>query len=747
MQKDDPSFSALFRAHPVPMWIYDLETLQFQAVNAAAISHYGYSEAEFRAMTIKDIRPPQELARLQENLLNAPRDTLEKSGIWQHRKKDGALISVEISSHPLTFNGRACKFVLAHDVTEQLQAQAKITRLNRIYAVSSGISSAIVRIHQRNELFQETCRIAVHEGAFNMAWIGVIDPVTLEGTVVAASGGTPELIDWIKLTGRSDLPESLRPGSLAIRQRAPVICNDVATDPRLTFIADELLANGHRATAALPLIRDGRAVAVFTLLADVPGYFDAAHMKLLDDVVADLNFALEFIDNAERLSYVAYYDTLTGLANGKLFEDRVAQAIHAHKADHQHIEVVLINVDRFSLLNDALGRHAGDEVLKEIGRRLGASLQGANSLARIGGATFAAVLADPHRDRDTVRIIEQDLFAPLALPFRLQPQDIRISVRAGVAQYPGDGKDAETLFKHAEIALMKAKAGAERYVFYAPAMNAAHALRLALESDLQRALDDGEFEVHYQPRVDLASGRMVSAEALIRWNHPQRGRVAPASFIPLAEEIGLIVPIGQWVLNTVCAQQSAWLRQGLGAIPIAVNLSAVQFTRGRIVETIRSALAAHALMPEHIEFEITESMVMNDPEEAASSLQALKELGTQLSLDDFGTGYSSLAYLQRFPFDCVKIDRSFITNIASKPGDAAIVTAVIAMAHSLQLRVVAEGVETEEQLSFLRKRGCDEIQGYLFSRAVPADAFEALLREGRQLAPAASLLSADNGKR
>ena len=313
---------------------------------------------------------------------------------------------------------------------------------------------------------------------------------------------------------------------------------------------------------------------------------------------------------------------------------------------------------------------------------------------------------------------------------------MRVSARAGLALLPDNGRDAETLFKHAEIALKKAKSQGERYLYYAPQMNAALAAKLKLRSELQQALETQQFEVFYQPRVDLQSGRIVSAEALIRWQHPQRGMVPPDHFIPLAEETGLIVPIGAWVIDAVCAQQNAWLGRQVAIVPVAVNLSAVQFKKGLVLETIRDAIAQHELAPSYIEFELTESIVMSDPEEAARNLHALKQLQVKLALDDFGTGYSSLAYLKRFPFDFLKIDRAFITDITRSPKDAMIATAVIAMGHSLNLRVVAEGVETEEQLDYLRRHRCDEIQGYYFSRPVPAAEFEAMLQAEKRLAPA-----------
>lgn len=736
INQGDASFAALFQAHPVPMWVYDLETLRFMAVNTAAMTHYGFTEDEFLGMTIRDIRPPEELQRLHANLQKPLELKIEKSGVWRHLKKDGSLIDVEISSHPLLFQQRACKFVLAHDVTERLLAQNKVIRLSRIYSVSSGINAAITRIHNRGALFDEVCRIAVQVGAFGMAWIGAIDPETLDGQVVAWYGRERSLMDRIRLTARGDTVDSAQPPCVAVREKRPVICNDIAADGALAPLLTDLLQHGHHAVAALPLASDGRVVAVMVLVADTKGFFDAEEVKLLDELVGDLNFALQFIDNEEQLSYLAYYDALTGLANGRLFEDRLSQFIHATQTDVHRVGVILVNIDRFAQLNDALGRHTGDTLLKQVARRLNETLHASVSVARIGGATFAIAMPDLVHDVDIEQILEQSILAPINQSFHLEPQDVRISARAGLALFPSDGTDAETLFKHAEVALKSAKASGERYMYYSRSMNAAHSTRLALETELQRALDELEFVVYYQPRVDLANGRIVSAEALIRWQHPQRGLVMPGSFIPLAEEIGLIVPIGDFVLETVCAQQADWLRRQIETVPVAVNLSAVQLKSGKVLQTITDALARHQLLARYVEFELTESMVMNDPDAAAHSLTALKALGTQLSLDDFGTGYSSLAYLQRFPFDFVKIDRAFVTDVNTNPGNAAIATAVIAMAHSLHLRVVAEGVETEGQLQFLRKRHCDEIQGYYFSQAVPAGEFESMLVGKKQLPPA-----------
>ena len=725
-EPSDTAFNELFRAHPLPMWVYDLETLAFLAVNTAAVAHYGYSEKQFLALTIADLRPAAELPKLYANLKTAPRDTLEKSGTWRHRTHDGTLIDVEISSHPLTFHARACKFVLAHDVTDRVQAQRKIARLNRVYALLSGINSAIVRIRDRDALFKEACRLATMEGGFVTA---CIDKVGEPGTALRNESHAGRV-----LPARPALLEPQWIANRAARERQPVVCNDMASDGAMAPFGAHLAARGFRALAAFPLQVGEHMEAVLTLVSDQPDVFDADELKVLNELAGDLSFALLFLDREEQLSYMAYYDVMTALPNRRLFHDRLGNLLHTGSTGSTAmLALVLINLDRFAQLNDALGRHAGDALLMQIAQRLGACLPESYNLARIGGDTFALTLGELARGEEAADILQQAIFGALDQPFELDGHDARISTRAGLALYPGDGADAETLFKHAEAALKNAKSSGERYLYYAPRMNAALAARMALEHALQTALEEGQFVMYYQPRVDLVSGAIVSAEALIRWNHPERGLVGPVEFIALAEETGLIRPIGAWVIDAVCAQQKAWQDSGAAIVPVAINLSAVQCTQAELINTIAGTIGAHEIEQKFIEFELTETAVMSNPDAAARNLRALKTLGVQLSLDDFGTGYSSLAQLKRFPFDFVKIDRSFISGVGSNAEDEAIAAAIIAMAHSMGLKVVAEGVETAEQLAVMHSLKCDEMQGYLFSRPLPAGEFAALVKSGRRL--------------
>ncbi|MDR3479772.1 MAG: EAL domain-containing protein [Burkholderiaceae bacterium] len=682
----------------------------------------------------RDSIHPDDMAQAMQDY--AKRDAVGRFD-YKYRivRPDGQIRSIRSRGFPIRDeDGEIARIAgIAEDITDQQEQARKITRLGRLYAVLSGINSAIIRIRDRNKLFQEACRVAVNQGAFNMAWVSVVDPGTEKDELVAwfaANDGETEDM-WLD-TGIGD-PTHFEPIRIAVREMRPYICNDVCSDAILAPFSNALAARNHRSMGVWPIATGSNGVAAITLFASETDFFDADQIKLLEEMAGDLSFGLQFIEREERLNYLAYYDVLTNLPNSTLFHDRLTQFIHGSGHEDVVSAVILVDLQYFAQVNDAMGRHAGDMVLKEVAERLGNGLQEPFSLARLNGDTFAVAVTGLGHGTDLWPILEQQIFQCFDQPFSVDRQAVKIAARAGLAIYPEDGATAEALVRNAMIALNKAKASDERYLYYSPQMNAAILSRLNLESELRVALETHRFVMHYQPRVDLVDGRIVGAEALIRWQHPERGQISPAEFIPLAEETGLIVPIGAWVIKSVCAQQAAWLKQHVPIVPVAVNLSAVQFKRGQVLQTIADAIRDSRLDTRHIEFELTESVVMSDPAAAASNLQALKKMGIKLSLDDFGTGYSSLAYLKRFPFDIVKIDRAFVMDITRNPEDAAIASAIIGMAHSMGMKVVAEGVETQAQLQFLRARHCDEIQGYYFSRPLPAEDFGSMLGAGKHL--------------
>ena len=498
----------------------------------------------------------------------------------------------------------------------------------------------------------------------------------------------------------------------------------------------------HAITAALREQREGKAI-VRNFRKDGSCYWSELFVAPVRDdgdgpvshfVVAqyDISTVMRF---EQELEFQSRHDILTGLANRALLRERLEQAMAVTRRSTLPLWVVFIDLDRFKFVNDTLGHDAGDQVLKNVAERLRDATRDVDTVARLGGDEFVLLLPQ-HGNGEPGAAMLQRIQDAVAQPLQLGEYEFCLSCCMGVAVYPDDGQNADTLIKHADIAMYRAKEqGRGHWQFNASGMNAGTLERLGLESELRHALARGQFHLEYQPQLDLASGAVVGMEALLRWQHPQLGRIPPASFIGLAEEMGLITPIGDWVLRTACAQARAWQLAGHGPLRLAVNLSARQFKQKNLLQAVAQALAETGLAAAHLELELTESMVMHDVEQATAIMGNLKALGVQLSIDDFGTGYSSLAYLRHFPIDVLKIDKTFVSDITHSMDDAAIVRAIISLAHSLRLKVIAEGVETAQQLAFLRQHGCDQMQGYLFSRPLAASAFEQLLLQG-QLLPA-----------
>jgi diguanylate cyclase (GGDEF)-like protein len=452
-----------------------------------------------------------------------------------------------------------------------------------------------------------------------------------------------------------------------------------------------------------------------------------SQVESLEQVVTARTAGLEAANR--QLRHMASHDPLTGLPNRVLLDDRLAQAIAHADRDGQQFAVLVLDLDRFKLVNDSLGHRAGDELLSEVARRLTGLVRNIDTVARVGGDEFVLVVS-PAPSREEAEQLGHRAIDALQRPVRLSGIDIYTSPSIGVAFYPADATSAETLLAHADAAMYCAKQrGRNNVQCFAPGMDMSTRDRVRLESDLRQALALKQFELHYQPKVDASTGVVNSAEALIRWHHPERGLVLPDEFIWLAEECGLIGAIGEWVVVEACRQCKAWQREGLPPMRVAVNISASQFQHGNLLEMIHRALHEAQLEPHFLELELTESAVMTHPEESVSILEDLSRMGVLVSVDDFGTGYSSMSYLRRFPIDKLKIDRGFIRDLMTRPDDASIVRAIISLAHSLRLKVVAEGVETQEQLGFLRSLGCDQYQGHHFSPPLPAQAFGVLMRQ------------------
>jgi diguanylate cyclase (GGDEF)-like protein len=623
--------------------------------------------------------------------------------------------------------------VMHLDVTAERQTEDKLRRLNRVHAVLSSINSVILRVADRDELFREACRIAVEVGAFKTAWIGAVDPKTLDGKIVSWFGGEEAYVENLRLTGRDGTPDSEWPACRALRLLQPVICNDIANDPCVTGLRDNLLGRGLRAVGFFPLPLAGRPSAVIALYAGEAHFFDGEETQLLLELAGNISFALDHLEKAEKLNYVAYYDPLTGLANRRLFLERVTQYMRSASGGGHKLALCLLDLERFKNINDTFGQVAGDGLLRQMAAWLTHNLGEANLLARVAADQFAVVLPDITHEEAVARLLEKSLKIFLEHPFQLNDSLFRVAAKVGVALFPDDGSSADTLFRNAEAALKKAKVSGDRYLFYAQKMTETVAGRLVLDYQLRHALDNEEFVLHYQPKVSLASGKLTGAEALIRWNDPQTGLVPPGRFISILEETGLIFEVGRWALHQAIKEHLRWRDAGFPGVRIAVNVSPLQLRNRGFVAEIDAAIGIDRSAAAGLELEITESLIMEDIKHTIGILRAIRAMGVSIAIDDFGTGFSSLSYLAKLPADTLKIDRSFVTGMNAGPEGVALISTIINLAHSLKLKVVAEGVETNEQTRVLRSLNCDEMQGFLLSKPVPRDVFTTryLSRTGR----------------
>ncbi len=621
---------------------------------------------------------------------------------------------------------------LTEEITERKRAEEKVKRLNRIYAVSSGINMTIVRIHDRQELFAEACRIAVEHGQFRMAWIGLLDPNGEDVTPVAKAGFEEGYLDKINLTLKDDAPDAFVLAARAMREKTPVVCNDIGADPLMARWREGALQRGYRSLIVFPLVVEDKAVGLLALYASEKDFFDAEEMRLLTEIAGGISFALDHIEKEERLNYLAYYDVITGLPNRVLFHDRLNQHLLAASANNSTVALLGVDLDQFRVINDTLGRQAGDALLKQVAERLlGAGLD-ANHLAYTGAGCFTVVLDNLQNEADVAHLLERRINDSLRLPFVVEGTELRISAKAGIALFPADGANADSLLRNAAAALEKAKLSGDKYLFYTPEINARVAENLSLENKLRQAVEKEQFVLHYQPKVELEKRAIVGVEALIRWQSPELGLVPPLRFIPLLEETGMILEVGAWALRRAVLDHRHWMEMGLAAPRIAVNVSTIQLRQREFIDVLRAAIGEDG-RASGIDLEITESLIMDNVQDNITKLQAVRDMGIGIAIDDFGTGYSSLAYLAKLPVQTLKIDRAFIITMLKDPNAMLLVQTMISLAHSLGLKVVAEGVDEEEQAKMLRLLKCDEMQGYLFSPAVPAEQIERFLREKKAL--------------
>jgi diguanylate cyclase (GGDEF)-like protein len=606
---------------------------------------------------------------------------------------------------------------------EKARTEAQKERLTRMFAALSATNEAIMRAKSRAELFELVCRAASNGGKFTSTTVALASADSDQLEIVATAGPSSETTRNVRLSIDPARPEGRGMGGTAFRTRQPCISNDYLNDDRA------------RSGAAFPLITHDKAVGVMIYMSTEQDTFTPEFVELLQRLADNVSFAMENFDRAdekskadERIEYLASHDSLTNLPNRETFNGLLREAIEAAQRHERRFALLFIDLDRFKVINDSLGHEAGDLLLLQVANRLRKSLRASDVVARLGGDEFVVIL-DQCGEIDDVQRIATELLSALAQPMELAGHECHTAASIGIAMYPANGADAHTLTKNADMAMYLAKEdGKNGYRFFSKDVKTQSIERLSLESALRRALERNQFSLHYQPKVDMETGQITGVEALLRWTHPDLGSISPAQFIPLAEETGLIVPIGRWVLKEACAQAMAWQRRGLLPLSMAVNLSPRQFADEHLLQDVDEALVASGMSPVLLQLEVTESMMMRNVGRALKVLDAIQSRGIRLAIDDFGTGYSSMSLMKHFPIDTIKIDRSFVRDLPHDSEDQAIAQAIISMGKALGMTVVAEGVENAEQEVFLRTNGCDEMQGYLISKPLPPRQMADLLR-------------------
>ena len=691
LRRAQEQYRLLFERNPLPMWIYDMHSLRFLAVNTAATAEYGYSEEEFLARTILDIRPPEDVAEV--TVVLATWDNSERQGrVWRHLHKDGAVAYVSVSATDIDFDGRRARLVLVQDVSARLRAEEERGRSELRFSIIARASSDAIY-----DLDISTGRLWWSDGFADIFGY--------------APAQVPETLgQWEALVHRDD-----RAAVAASLQRA---LDGDALGWEFSY-------------------RFRRADGSYAEVEDRGHFLRDAHGAAVRMIGAMLDVSARRADEAQlrraqaELAHRATHDLLTGLPNRALVTERLAAAIRAADAGAPVPVVVFVGLDHFKLINDTLGHAVGDHVLRAVAERLAGVDGELLLLGRFGGDEFVLLFEERGGDAASEARIAA-VVAELTRPLEVLDTLHYLTPSIGWGAYPEAGTDAGTLLRNVDLAMYQAKqSGRNHVVRYAAGFSVAVAERLRLVSRLRRALANDEFELHFQPKYRCADLAPLGLEALLRWHDPDRGLVAPGEFIGVAEDSGLIVPIGRWVLREAARHHAQLVDAGFGSLSIAVNVSSPQFQRGELLADLRALVAEFALPDGALEVELTESVILDSPEATIAEMGQLRALGVSVAIDDFGTGYSSLGYLRRLPADTLKIDRSFIADLGVDGDSSAICAAIIALAHDLGRSVVAEGVETAEQLEWLRARGCDGVQGFLLARPQPfAQALLALSRPG-----------------
>jgi len=731
LQQADSMFRGL--AENSVVGVYISQDHAFRFVNPKMAEMFGYEPLEMcSSVDVFDTVVDEDRDLVAENIgRRLAGEVHEVHYERRARRKGGMTFDVEIFGSSMDIDGKAATIGVVLDITER-------RRVDRALRVLIACNQALVRATKETALLTDICRIVRQIGGYPYVWVGYADnalgrKVTPVAWAEAQEGSLSQMVDHISWD-ESDNAKGVT--GVAIRGGHTTIVQDIQSNGLYAPWREFIMRHGILSAMSLPLKAGNKTFGALTMYSQQTGMFTRDEIRIAEELADNVAYGITAlradaarIHYAQQLEHNATHDVLTGLANRTLLSDRLKQAIASARRFGKLVAVLLLDLDDFKGVNDSLGHEAGDALLQAVARRLRAAVRESDTVARLGGDEFVIVMPDLAIADDVV-IVASKILALLSQGFSTGGEEIHIGGSIGISLYPHDGEHEDVLMKNVDLAMYHVKQGGRAgYYFFTEELNLRNQARHVLRMELRHALSRGELVLHYQAKVDTQTRRLVGAEALVRWQHPLRGMIPPADFIPFAEESGLILPIGDWVMRTACQQNVTWQTAGLPAIRIAVNLSACQFGHHDLVGQVRQVLRDTRMDPQYLELELTESVLVQEAEQAVPTLSRLNDIGIKLSLDDFGTGYSSLNYLRRFPLDNLKIDRSFISGMTSNAHDAIIVKAVIALAHNLKLRAIAEGVETREELDLLAALGCDEIQGFYFSKPLPADEFKLLLVE------------------
>jgi diguanylate cyclase (GGDEF)-like protein/PAS domain S-box-containing protein len=721
--KDLTSLQTLIDWVPDYLWVKDLDS-RFVVINKALATDGGRSNpSEMIGLSDFDFHAPE----LATNFRNDEREILRGGKPMVNKEEyvidaQGAKKWLSSTKVPLRDEKNEIFGLIgiARDITEQKKAdilrngQAQILEMIALNSSLDEVLDKLVRLVE-SQLTDIQCSVLLLDA----------DGLHLR------SGAAPSLPEaYCKAIDGVRIGPNVGSCGTAVYRRETVIVKDIATDPLWADYTELAAGFNLRSCWSTPILsHQGAVLGTFALYSATIKEPTAAETNLIDVSTRIAGIAIERKLAEERIHFMANHDSLTGLPNRTLLKDRLSQAIlYAQRYDNW-VTVVFVDLDNFKTVNDSLGHGAGDELLRTVAQRMKESVRSTDTVVRLGGDEFVILLRDQPKDADIISETLQKIMTTIGQSVQLEGHDLKVTSSIGIANYPNDGMDTETLLANADAAMYRAKeVGRDNFQFYRPEMNIKVHEKFILQEELRNAVTRAEFVLLYQPQVDLRTGKVFAVEALVRWNHPTHGMLAPGKFIPVAEETGLIVSIGDWVLHEACRQNKVWQDAGLMHMSICVNVSPRQFREKNLIARVRHALEESGLDAKYLELEITESLIMQNVEQSVATMEALEELGVQISIDDFGTGYSSLSALKTFPVARLKIDKSFINNLPSNDGDRAIASAVISLGQKLNLRVIAEGVETTAQVAFLRENNCDEMQGYHFSKPIHAHDIDHLIR-------------------